>query len=69
MSDANRPWLSSRKATNQLLLVLIAVLTVGFVSLGGDGSAGIRIIADLILVVVFCGLFAAVIGYLVAPRQ
>ncbi|OVE83567.1 hypothetical protein [Natronolimnobius baerhuensis] len=64
MSDTNRPWLSSRKATNQLLLVLIAVLTTGFVSLGGDEFYNIRIIADRFLMILFFGLFVTALGYL-----
>ncbi|RKD93812.1 hypothetical protein [Halopiger aswanensis] len=60
-------WLSSRKATNQLLCVGIVVLAAGFVSIG-EGYGGLQPVAKLLLMVVLAGSVLLVLGWLVSPR-
>ncbi|WP_459810691.1 hypothetical protein [Halopiger thermotolerans] len=65
MVDADS-WLSSRKATNQLLCVAIVVLAAGFVSIG-EGYGGLRAVAKLLLVVVLASALLLALGKLVSP--
>ncbi|WP_049929089.1 hypothetical protein [Halopiger goleimassiliensis] len=59
MADSIDAWLSSRKATNQLLVAAIVVIAAGFVSVGA-GPDNLRVVSELLLTLVLFG--AAVLG-------
>ncbi|WP_254766398.1 hypothetical protein [Salinilacihabitans rarus] len=67
MADENS-WLSSRTATNQLLVVTIVVLAAGFISVDG-GYGGLQVVAELFLVVVLLGAIVLFLGWLVSPDR
>lgn len=69
MTDDADSWLSSRKLTNQLLGFVIVVLAAGFISIDGEGYAGVRIVAELLLVLVLVGAIVLFLGWLMRADE
>lgn len=64
MTDDADSWLSSRKATNQLLGFIIVVLASGFISINDGDYEGLAIVAKLLLALVLVGAIVLFLGWL-----
>ncbi|MFC4541005.1 hypothetical protein ACFO5R_03560 [Halosolutus amylolyticus] len=57
-------WVSSRKATNQLLGFMIVVLAAGFVSVGDIGPGSIQVVSEAVLVLILVVAIVLFLGWL-----